>query len=307
MSEHRRSERDVDPKLQRHLVTPEGVKLTIQLAPKGDRAGAFLLDAVIIFVAMVLVSLVGRSLWSEPDAGYARTVMQLLFFLLLNFYFMVFELKWSGATPGKRVFRLRVVDRRGGQLTSDAIVVRNFMRQIEIFLPLGVLLAPEMLWPGATGWSRLLASSWVLLGAGLPFFNKEHLRIGDLVAGTMVVLSPKAILLPDLEEQRRHNPFSSTKKAMAPSHYTFTDEQLSHYGIYELQVLEDLLRKEEEQPQWETVEAISKQIQKKIGWRSSKKMANHLRFLQEFHSAQRRFLEEHMLFGKRREDKFAPK
>jgi len=310
--------REKASKLRRPLLTPEGVKLNLELAHRGDRAGAFAVDSAIIGLALVLMSLLGSLIWSDPDAGYARTVMQLFFFLLLNFYFMLFELKWSGVTPGKRVFGMRVIDRGGGQLTADAIVVRNFMRQVEVFIPLSVILAPEMLWPGATGWAKAVAILWALGCMLLPLFNKDHLRIGDLVAGTTVVLSPKTVLMPDLEATRQvrgsYNIGGMTPAQQEASPatnkkgYIFAAEHLSHYGVYELQVLEDFLRKDEEIGRYEAVETISGKIQRKIGWKPpAGHKVNHSRFLQDFYSAQRALLEEKMLFGKKREDKFSPK
>ena len=90
--------------------------------------------------------------------------------------------------------------------------------------------------------------------------------------------------------------------------YIFAAEHLSHYGVYELQVLEDFLRKDEEIGRYEAVETISGKIQRKIGWKPpAGHKVNHSRFLQDFYSAQRALLEEKMLFGKKREDKFSPK
>ena len=305
-------------KLRRPLLTPEGVKLNLQLAHRGDRAGAFAVDCAILGAALFVIGLLGSLIWSDPDAGYARTVTQLFIFLLVNFYFMAFELKWSGVTPGKRAFGMRVIDRHGGQLTADAIVVRNFMRQIEVFVPLSILLSPEMLWPGAKGWATAVACIWALGCMLVPLFNKDHLRIGDLVAGTTVVLSPKTVLMPDLEATRTMNAnqvyanLTASQQDLNPATsvkgYTFTPAHLSHYGVYELQVLEDFLRKDEEVGRFEAVEAISGKIQRKIGWkRPPGHNVNHSRFLQDFYSAQRALLEEKMLFGKRREDKFSTK
>jgi len=310
--------RSQSPKLRRPLLTPEGVNLNLQLAHRGDRAGAFAIDAIIIGIIIWVLAWLGTMVWTDPDAGYARTVMQLAFFLLLNFYFMLFELTWSGVTPGKRVFGMRVIDRRGGQLTADAIVVRNFMRQVEIFIPLSILLNPSMLWPGATGWSKAIACIWALGCMLLPLFNKDHLRIGDLVAGTTVVLSPKTVLLPDLEATRAaqaNHAFSNLttselerNPATSKAGYTFTAAELSHYGEYELQVLEEFLRKDDDAGSFEAMETISEKIQSKIGWKRPRgHNVNHSRFLQDFYSAQRSLLEEKMLFGKRRQDKFSPK
>lgn len=318
MTESLLGNRGQHSKLRRPLLTPEGVKLNLQLAHRGDRAGAFAVDCAIIGAAIFVVSYLSSLFWFDPDAGYSRTITNLIFFLLLNFYFMAFELKWSGVTPGKRVFGMRVIDRAGGQLTADAIVVRNFMRQIEVFIPLSVILAPEMLWPGAKGWSTAVACIWAIGCMLVPLFNKDHLRIGDLVAGTTVVLSPKTVLMPDLEASRDFQAsqifanMTASQQELSPATskkgYTFTEKHLSHYGVYELQVLEDFLRKDEEIGRLEAVQAISGKIQRKIQWKApAGHQVNHSRFLRDFYSAQRAHLEEKMLFGKKREDKFSPK
>ena len=63
----------------------------------------------------------------------------LLSFALRSFYFIFFELRWQGATPGKRALGLRVIDRKGGRLKPEAVFARNLMREVEMFLPISLL------------------------------------------------------------------------------------------------------------------------------------------------------------------------
>jgi Predicted membrane protein/domain len=62
-------------------------------------------------------------------------------FLLRNLYMIHFELVWRGATPGKRLMGIKVIDRHGGPLLPGAVIARNLTREIEYFLPVGLLSA----------------------------------------------------------------------------------------------------------------------------------------------------------------------
>jgi uncharacterized RDD family membrane protein YckC len=287
------------------VFTPEGVPLEFRIAPAGYRLVAFMIDAGTLFFAHLLLWLAARL-----SAGLEGiSIMLIGSFLLRNFYFMWFEQLWQGRTPGKRARGLRVIDAGGGELTTESIIVRNLTREIEIFAPLVLLLAPYALWPGAPGWATLAALIWILVLAFLPLFNRQRRRLGDLAAGTVVVLSPKTILRPDLADTgAAREPAIEEEGAPGMARdgrtgqRTFTEHHLSHYGIYELQVLEKVLR---DPPDWSskrTLREISTKVQEKIGWEPSE--PNPQAFLEDFYAAQRAYLERKMLLGKRREDKF---
>jgi uncharacterized RDD family membrane protein YckC len=284
----------------RPVVPPEGIPLEMAVAQAGDRAAAFLWDAILQFVAMLLV--LWAATWAASPFRGESPVMAIalvLFFLIRNFYFIWFETRWQGRTPGKKRLNIRVMDAHGGPLRTDAIVVRNLMREIEIWIPLAFLMVPENIWPDAPGWTRLLFSLWALAFAFMPLFNRDRLRAGDMVAGTLVVESPRPVLLPDLgglEVARRHAKRGDRDAAM----YSFSDKQLDVYGIYELQVLEDLLRRSDSGKR-EAFEAVARQICGKIKWTGQKIRPE--RFLREFYTALRARLERRMLLGKRKEDK----
>ncbi len=290
----------------RDLVTPEGVPLRIRLAGRGDRAGAFLVDMLAIggvTLAAGLVAIFGLA-WSIGDA-LATSVLLLATFLIRVFYFTAFELRWQGQTPGKRLFKLRVIDRDGGALRGDAVVVRNFMREVEVFLPLTLYFAggaqsPEGLW-------AFVALGWVGILMLMPLFNHERLRVGDMVAGTWVIEVPRRVLLPDLAAERaletKAAPAAAVEPGIAP--ITFSRAQLDVYGIYELQTLEEVLRGDQQQTTRHDREEIAGRIARKIGWRpppgGSPPAADA--FLAAFYVALRAHLEKRMLLGDRRESK----
>ena len=288
---------------QRAIVTPEGVPLVVELADRGSRAAAFILDTVFIILIMVAggfalaftVSLL--QIWT-------LVIAILGFFLLRIFYFPIAELKWRGATPGKRILGLKVIDRHGGPLKPEAIVVRNLMREVEVFMPLTVLAVPSL--TGFEALEQLLMLGWIGIFTLMPLFNRDGLRVGDMVAGTLVITAPKAALLPDLTQ--RPDPATAFRRERPASDYRFTAAQLGHYGAYELQTLESVLRRAEAGSLAGRQE-IARRIRAKIGWPDADQAAvadsrfDATAFLEAFYAAQRAHLERRMLFGHRRKDK----
>jgi len=275
----------------REVVTPEGVPLRFAVAGAGDRMGAFAIDCALLVGAALALALVA-ALAAVATRGVGLAAGLVAFFLLRSFYFTWFECQASGATPGKRLLGLRVIDAHGGTLTPEAVFTRNFMREIELFAPLALALGPEAMLPGHSGWVRLVGSAWLVVFAALPLLNRDRLRVGDLVAGTLVVRAPRAVLLEDLSAAPARGP-----RASAP--LAFSNAQLDLYGIRELQVLESLLR--ERTPRAQALEAVAKRIQRKIAWRGGPVDAHA--FLLAFYTAQRARLEQRLLLGERREAK----
>jgi uncharacterized RDD family membrane protein YckC len=287
--------------LRREVITPEGVPIGFTLAQAGDRAAGFALDMLIIYGSVFVLVLLALFAGGDLSGSWVMPMVLVVIFLLQNFYFIVFELRWQGMTPGKRSVGIRVIDAHGGALSADALIARNLVRDVEVFVPLQVMLSSEQLFPGAPGWAVLLASGWAFVFMFMPLFNKDRLRVGDMVAGTLVVLAPRAVLLPDVGQR---------EQAAGPGRaadYVFGEQQLGVYGIYELQVLEDLLRKAEAgQTQPGALEKVCQQIQQKIGWDAIRSgSVEPERFLRDFYVALRAHLERRMLFGKRRQDKYA--
>jgi uncharacterized RDD family membrane protein YckC len=294
-------ERGLAP-VEKHLLrTPEGVPLQFQIARVGDRAAAFVLDMFFLLLILVLLVLLTVVVLAGTDgswSGWLVALLVLVLFLVQSFYFVFAEARGRGTTPGKRRIGIRVVDRRGGRLDIDAIVVRNIVRNIEVFLPMAILIAPAAVWPGTSGWMRLLGSVWVIVLLLFPLFNRDRLRIGDLLAGTMVVRAPRAVLLEDVGAKAR----KAQGRAAA---YAFTEAQLSVYGEYELHVLEDLLRRRREDYAYDAQQAVARRIAKKIEWPGEVPPLEAAAFLDAYYRALRGRLERRMLFGTRKADKHA--
>ena len=275
------------PRNRRDILTPEGVPLPIDLADHGERAVALVIDLVVFaavtaFFLFAIVTFLFGGLPSE----IAITLILFLAFLVRTLYFTYFELAWRGATPGKWITRLRVIDRRGGPLTPTAVIARNLTREVEMFLPIGLLFSA-----GAGGIETLAYLVWAGLFAALPLFNRDRMRGGDFIAGTVVIALPRRALLPDLVD--------------AGTRYGFTSRQLAAYGAFELQVLEELLRRPRSPQTMTLLTEVCGKICARIAWPAAVPEAEVVSFLTEFYTAERAFLERERLYGRHREDKNA--
>lgn len=287
----------------REIVTPEGVPLRFVLASAGDRAGALVLDLVFLLVALVVLALAMAALGAGP---WITAVVTVAAFLVRNFYFVAFETRWQGVTPGKRLVGIRVIDARGGQLEVGAVLARNLVRELEVWQPLTWLFAGDQLMPGAPGWVTTLAVVWLLLLVLLSLFNRDRARVGDLLGGTRVVQAPRTVLLPDLAAAPAAGYWPGAPAAPPAAIFAFTPAQLGVYGIYELQVLEGVLRGDPSQPgAGEAVAAVTQRIATKLRYHAPIPPHLYAQFLRDFYTALRAELEKKLLFGQRREDKFS--
>lgn len=140
--------------------TPEGIVLELRPAGLSPRLYAFLLDwairLAVMYGALIVVGSTGR-------VGLSIAIALILFFGLEWFYPVAFELSRTGATPGKRVFGLRVVMDNGLPVTPAAALTRNLLRVAD-FLPFGYAFAIVTM-----------------------LVRRDCKRLGDLAAGTLVV------------------------------------------------------------------------------------------------------------------------
>jgi uncharacterized RDD family membrane protein YckC len=274
-------------------VTPEGVVLHLELPSAGERIGALATDIALIAAILIAFSL--AVFLAALATGFGSVEPYLIIwllgaFVLRNFWFIYFESGPRGATPGKRWFGLRVAARNGEPLSPDAVVARNLMRELELFLPLSALAYRPDGGP-VSSLTALLALGWTLIFLLFPLFNRDRLRIGDLIAGTLVVRAPRAPLQAD-----------ATERGTAP--LAFTGAQLAVYGVFELQTLEDVLRRARSggrpPPGPDPLGVVAQTIRKRIGWTGQE---NDRDFLAAYYAAVRSRLESEVLFGRRRRDK----
>ncbi len=291
----------------REIATPEGLALPLTVATRGARAGALIIDLIILggaTIAMILLlafTAFGTAIGSATEQQVTGSLEFLfivglvLWFLAWNGYFMMFEMGPRGATWGKRLLGIRVAAREGGgsgsggRLTPEAVVARNLLRDIELFLPLVFLISAPFGDGGAAAWA---AAAWFAVFLLFPFLNRDALRAGDLIAGTWVVELPRTKLADALSAGRSDDepPINA---------FRFGDEELAVYGEYELQTLENVLRADRPQ----ALEAVAQTIAGKIGWTLGQ--GDEREFLDAFYAQLRERLESGMKFGNRKADKFA--
>ncbi len=160
--------------------TPENVQVAYEPAGLGTRFVAWVYDTIIMIaiglVLLVVLLCAGAASDSllkdftalqdgdEPEMGRATAYMVGLFLLVWGIgsflYYGLFELLGRGQTLGKRALGVRVVRLDGFALTPGAVFVRNIFRVIDNLGPL-----------------------WIV-----PLLSKKSQRLGDMVAGTVVVV-----------------------------------------------------------------------------------------------------------------------
>jgi len=154
---------------QINIDTPELVSIEMPLAGIGSRFIALLVDYLIWFAGLLIVVLASSVVipaihaFDRVSETWAEAVVIFLIFLLNWGYFTLFEAFWNGRTPGKRVARIRVIQRSGRAIGLFESMARNLIRyvdQLPFFYAVGVI---------------------------SMFVTKQHQRLGDLAAGTLVV------------------------------------------------------------------------------------------------------------------------
>jgi uncharacterized RDD family membrane protein YckC len=282
-------------KTLRAFVTPEGIDLRLNVGDAGQRAGAFMLDAAIILAILLALTLAAALIGIGAAAAGRETGIEMVaviwllgFFVLRNFYFTAFELSARAATPGKRMMGLRVASRDGGRLRVESVFARNAMRELEVFLPLSILMGQAQE-GGVESWMYILGFIWASIFVAFPLFNRDCLRVGDLIGGTWVVRNPRRKLTRDMADDgsERLNRFD------------FSPAQIDAYGARELHVLEDVLRVRNRR----TVRKVAERISVKIGWPHGP-LDDDYDFLSAYYAALRGRLESRLLMGVRRRDKY---
>jgi uncharacterized RDD family membrane protein YckC len=166
------------------IETPEHIAFEFRLAGPWRRCWAYgvdLLVRTVFFVGLVAVSLMALAVTGFGDFVLAHAALLLLLYFALEwFYFVLFEWLWDGRTPGKKLAGLRVVKEGGYPIGASDAFLRNLLRAAD-FLP------PYAL-PG------FFPLPTYLLGALVSGSDLKFRRLGDLAAGTIVIVEEPARL-----------------------------------------------------------------------------------------------------------------
>lgn len=152
------------------IETPEQLRLDFAVAGIGSRFLALAIDTLIQMAVVVLIFIVLAAFASVRVLAFRGLPSVWLlaatsasFFLLFFGYFAIFEILWNGQTPGKRAIGIRVVKDSGRPLTAAESMGRNLLRIVDQL-------------PG-----------FYAIGIVAAILNSRNKRLGDLVAGSMVV------------------------------------------------------------------------------------------------------------------------
>jgi uncharacterized RDD family membrane protein YckC len=220
---------------QLSIDTPELVAIEFPVAGIGSRFLALLLDYILQGVAaglvllfLVLVSLgvpssvkTGAAVAESPTVEkWIIAILILIPFLFHWGYFTLFEAFWNGQTPGKRTLKLRVIQQTGRPIGLFESMTRNLIRIVDSL--------PAM----------------YLVGAISIFFSRRQQRLGDLVAGTLVVHCGKNETAPLSANSNRTitaAAFAGSAAAPVPKASAFPSDALARLTEADLQVIESFL------------------------------------------------------------------
>ncbi|AKG24339.1 RDD family protein [Calothrix sp. 336/3] len=157
--------------------TPESVELEFVLAGIGSRSWALIIDYQILGIILIgflivwstvslqLIDWLGGFVKGDKIANWLTAIFILIYYSVYSGYFVFFETIWQGQTPGKRIAKIRVIRDNGRPVSLLQSGLRALLRPIDDTL---------------------------FLGAFFIAFSRREKRLGDWVAGTVVIQSQAA-------------------------------------------------------------------------------------------------------------------
>jgi uncharacterized RDD family membrane protein YckC len=159
------------------IETPERVPLHFALASIGNRFLACALDHTLQILTLAVIGIAFTILADYSSLGdqlsnapkWVKALLIVIGFLILSGYFAFFEWLWNGQTPGKRWLKLRVIREDGRPITFWEAAVRNLLRSLD-----------------------MMPAPFYSIGLISVFISLSDQRVGDMVAGTVVVREREA-------------------------------------------------------------------------------------------------------------------
>lgn len=148
-----------------YVVTPENIAFEYRLAGPFRRLPALLLDYSIQFATFIALGYLTFGTIGTVSLGLAGFIYLVSILILSWFYGVLFETFMNGQTPGKYILGLRVLTDNGQPINGMQAALRNILRSADIILGIGCLVVMTL--------------------------NRKYQRLGDLVAGTVVVVEER--------------------------------------------------------------------------------------------------------------------
>lgn len=174
--------------------TSEKISVNFSLATPIQRIAAYFIDYIIkIATVLVMLGILGiasinedffTSIFTENGSVIILAVYLLLGMIFFLFYNMLFEIFWKGQTPGKKIVHIRVIMDDGTFVSVYGVILRNIFRIVDM-LPL-----------------------YYITGIICLFVNKRVKRVGDMIAGT-IVISEERVVIPLVERTVSLEPLES--------------------------------------------------------------------------------------------------
>ena len=214
------------------------------LAGIGSRFIALLVDYLIWIPAILIVgkifSVITPSIaaFNHLSLQWTEAIYVFLVFLFNWGYFTLFEAFWNGRTPGKRIARIRVIQRSGRAIGLFESMARNFIRYIDQ-IPF-----------------------FYAVGAIAIFATRDHQRLGDLAAGTLVVRDRIEDAPASTESTRTFTANIFTPAIPTPephAGFSLPDHGIAKLSASDLQVLEGFFSRRLDMP-LDTRQAIAQRI-----------------------------------------------
>ncbi len=208
------------------IETPERVPLHFALASIGNRFLACAIDHTIQIIAIILLFTILAMLYQSTNVGgffgetpkWIEALYVIGIFLIIQLYFVLFEWRWNGQTPGKRLLKLRVIREDGRPITLWEAATRNLLRIFDM----------------------LPTPPFYSVGLISVFLSDRDQRVGDFFAGTVVVRE-RAEEAPSFAEVFT-SPVSDAafRRIQRPANFT---ANLAELKETEMQVVENFLRR----------------------------------------------------------------
>ncbi|MDN3016248.1 RDD family protein [Paenibacillus sp. BSR1-1] len=221
------------------IKTPEYVSLQFQLSGLGSRAAAFLIDQLILWavnaVIIIILVIIMKNETFLPIFFAENTIpiaIVIIALFIINWgYFFAFEFFLGGRTIGKKILGIRVIQENGHSITLLSSFIRNLMRIIDS-LPTAYL-----------------------LGMIMVFFHSKHKRLGDLVAGTIVVHERKA------KRKKKLSPIEKEieNRGLSKNELSIDEWALKSFGMKDWKLLSTYVSRFQQLPVSER-NALTKQI-----------------------------------------------
>jgi uncharacterized RDD family membrane protein YckC len=161
------------------LDTGFNIEVDFPISPFHRRMFAYLIDVMVMFFYWKIIQLLLDYRLQRENEDFVW--LSVLISIPILLYYPVMEILTNGQTIGKKIMGIRVIRMEGGQASVSQYILRWMFRTIDF--PVWIFLT---IWSGAVPW---YSSIFVFTGIASIIISNKSQRIGDIVAGTIVIFT----------------------------------------------------------------------------------------------------------------------